>query len=63
MSDQTIYLLYVWTEAPAEDQEAPPWRAVLEEPRAEQRWGFSDPGALVAFLERMSESANERMDE
>ena len=65
MSEETIYLLCIWTETQPEEDGTPRWRAVLEGPRTGQRWGFSDPEALVAFLkrERMGESASQRMNE
>lgn len=62
MSEETIYLLCVWTETQDDDGE-PQWRAMLEEPRTGKQWGFSEPEAMVAFLERGSESVSQRGSE
>lgn len=51
MSQETIYLLCVWTEMQDDDDGELQWRAMLEEPRTGSQWGFTTPGALVTFLE------------
>jgi hypothetical protein len=51
MGQETIYLLCVWIETQDDDDGEPQWRAMLEEPRTGNQWGFSMPGALVSFLE------------
>ncbi len=53
MNTHRVYLLRIWTEAREELGSGSSWRATLEEPRTGKRWGFTEPAALVAFLEAL----------
>ena len=50
--DYLSYLLRMWRSG--EDQDAV-WRALLESPMTEERWGFASLKDLFAFLETQAE--------
>ena len=55
MNAHRIYLLRIWAEAREGVSDMASWRMTLEEPHTGRRWGFTEPKALVAFLEALIE--------
>lgn len=47
------YLIRIWEEEAIEVEKPAVWRALMEDPRSGQRWGFDNPAALLAFLETL----------
>lgn len=48
------YLLRLWR-----DDEASPWRASLQDPRAGETFGFASVAQLIAFIEQQTQGFSE----
>jgi hypothetical protein len=55
-SGYTSYLLRLW---PTEDKGHLVWRASLESPHSDERWGFANLEALFAFLRQETGQARD----
>lgn len=45
-----LYVIWIWQEKHTPPDGVPSWRAILQDPRSSQRWGFADVEAALTFL-------------